>query len=141
MRRRRDRASFDPALAAIRERLPGVIVGGSYGRGERACGDLDLLHVGSADEVHAAVVAAGRVVRRGDRYTSGAVRGVPVQVWWCGPDELAAATLYVEGPAARNARLRARARQLGWTLEFGRIVAPDGAPRAMSRDEILEMLL
>jgi DNA polymerase (family 10) len=126
------------ALTAILEAVPGVTSiepAGSYRRRKETIGDLDLLAettdpaglmkrflaLGTADQV---------VARGGHKSAIRLIRGPQVDLMVMPPGAAGAYRLHFTGSKEHNVRLRARARDRGWSLsEYGfQRIGEDGEP-------------
>lgn len=117
-----------------------IFIGGSFGRAEEFCGDLDVLIIGDIERARQlAQTCGGRSTVEHDLSVSTTIDGMAVQIWTCQPDETEGASLFVEGPAARNVQLRKRARELGMTLRYDGLHDCSGR-LSLTREEIIKRL-
>ncbi len=124
------------ALTAILERVPGVISiepAGSYRRQKETIGDLDLLaETTDPAALMARFTALGTVdqivARGGHKSAIRLLRGPQVDLMVMPPGAAGAYRIHFTGSKEHNVRLRARARDRGWSLsEYGfQRIGPDG---------------
>jgi DNA polymerase (family X) len=128
------------ALVEILGAVPGVLSiepAGSYRRKKETIGDLDLLaettdpaalmkrftSLGTVDTI---------VARGGHKSAIRLMRGPQVDLMVMPPDQAGAYRIHFTGSKEHNVRLRARARDRGWSLsEYGFLrIGEDGEPRS-----------
>ncbi len=128
-------------VADLLATLPGVVgvtPAGSVRRWRETIGDLDLLVASTTPEATIAAFHDTAIVERvgghgarpaTQRTTVQLLRGPQADVMTCPPGAAGTHLVHFTGSAAHNVRLRARARDLGWSLSehgFARL-ADDGA--------------